>query len=123
MTSSRLECAAGLDVRRFGSADELLAAAVQEGAGAVVVVDLTAYPELPERLRSLGSGGPAAIVAFAPHVQEELLDDARAHADLVVPRGAVMQGLGRQVERALARRRDELRPDVHNAGMSEGPQP
>ncbi len=123
MTASRLEGADGLDVRRMSSEARVVDALRDAGSEVVVVVDLTAFPDLPERLRRADSPPVAAIVAFAPHVQEHLLDAARAHADVVVPRGAVVKGLRMQVERALQRARDECRPDVDNEGMSEGSQP
>ncbi len=119
MTASRLEGADGLDVRRMSSEDRVLAALVDAGDDAVVVIDLTAFPDLPERLRDVDAPRCGAILAFAPHVQEHLLDEARSHADLVAPRGAVVKGLGLQVRRALDKARDERRVDVDNAGMSE----
>ena len=114
MTASRLDGADGLDVRRASSEARAVELLAQAGDGAVVVVDLSAFPDLPKRLRDAGSGSPAAIVAFAPHVQEELLEQARSHADLAVPRGSVVKGLGTQVRRALELARDERRPDVDN---------
>jgi hypothetical protein len=115
MTASRLEGADGLVVRRFGDEERLLAALSQDPR-AVVVVDLTAFPDLPKRLADADSR-PAAVVAFAPHVQEQLLDEARPHADLVAPRGAVVKGLGLQVRRVLEHRRDERRPDMDNGEL------
>ena len=113
MTASRLEGAVGFDVRRLGSEAKLLAA-LRDDPAAVVVIDLTAFPQLPATLADGDAPRAAAVIAFAPHVQEELLDQARSHVDLALPRGAVVKALGTQVERALERARDERRPDVDN---------
>lgn len=101
MTSSRLELVADLDVRRFADEERLLAELAQDPS-AVVVVDLAAFPELPRLLRERDTpvGG---IVAFAPHIHEALLDQARPFADVVAPRGAAANGLARLVAQARER--------------------
>lgn len=119
MTASRLEGADGLVVRRMSSEERAIAALLEAGEDAVLVVDLTAFPDLPKRLHEPDSPRCGAILAFAPHVQEQLLDDARSHADLVAPRGAVVKGFATQVRRAQELARDERRADVDNEGMSE----
>lgn len=119
MTASRLDGGDELEVRRASSAQRAVELLEDAGGEGVAVVDLTAFPELPAQLREASAPPVAGIVAFAPHVQESLLEQARAHADLAVPRGAVVKSLELQVRRAVERARDERRPDVDNEGMSE----
>jgi hypothetical protein len=99
MTASRLEAAEGVEVRRIGTEERLLEA-LAEAPEAVVVVDLTAFPGLPERLAAADSPQCAGVVAFAPHVHEELLEQARAWADVVAPRGSVVKALEARVQAA-----------------------
>jgi hypothetical protein len=116
MVASRLELAAGVEVRRAGddaAVRERLAQALEEAGpqddGVAVVVDLVGFPELPRTIRSwhdLGGAGAVPVVAFAPHVREDLLDAAREHADVVAARGAVVKDLARQVGRAIEVRRN-----------------
>jgi hypothetical protein len=103
MTSSRLELLEGVNVRRFGDV-ERLEAALLEDPGAFVVVDLPAFPDLPERLARADAPRSAGVVAFAPHIHEELLERAREHADLVAPRGATVRSLAAQLDRVAQRR-------------------
>lgn len=97
MTASRLD-AAQVDVRTCRDEQALLGA-LREQPGAIVVVDLQGFPHLPQRLREEGFSGP--IAAFAPHVREDLLEQARSHADEVLPRGAVVKRFPDLVERLV----------------------
>lgn len=101
MTASRLT-AEGVVVTRCSSADAALSAARTAEPGTPVFVDVTAFATVPGLLRA-GDGLPSLhVIAFAPHVQEELLQQAREHADLVLPRGAVVKRFA-----ALASKRRE----------------
>jgi hypothetical protein len=117
MTASRLELSEGVDVVRITDPETLLAR-VERSPDAVVTVDLTAYPELPAAVRAAVGGQRIAVLAFAPHVQEQLLEGAREHADLVVPRGAVMRSLAAQAARA-AERRGNMRRDMGDNGAEK----
>ena len=103
MVASRLELQADVEVRRIGDPESLFAA-LNERPHSVVVVDLMAFPSLPAELASEHAPSCAAVIAFAPHVHVDLLEEARPFADLVVPRGAVVKSLTSQVDRALERR-------------------
>jgi len=110
MTASRLEPHPVLRVRRLSSEDRVREAVAEADEPFVVVIDLSAFPDLPSRLREQNPRGLAGVVAFAPHVQEELLEAARGDADVVAPRGAVVKALERHVERAIERRQDAQPP-------------
>jgi len=92
MTTSRF-AAVGVRVRRCSTA-ERVALAIAEAPDAMVLVDLTAFAELMPRLRA-DFGARGRIVAFAPHVQVDLLDGARPWADEVLPRGSAMKRFSR----------------------------
>lgn len=111
MTASRLEDWPGLQVRRLSSEAKVLAA-IDEAPRAVVVVDLTAFPELPATLAAMGRASCAGLVAFAPHVHEDLLESARSHADIVAARGAIVRSLDALVARAIERRASTPRDAV-----------
>jgi hypothetical protein len=118
MTASRLELSDGVKVVRITDRTQLLAE-LDQHPDAVVAVDLTAYPELPAAVRAAPGGEHVAVLAFAPHVQEQLLEQAREHADLVVPRGAVMRSLGTQAARAVERRGNMRRGMGDNGAEKE----
>jgi hypothetical protein len=103
MTSSRLELSEGLDVRRVTTRERLVEELAQ-APDAVVVVDLTAFADLPEWLAGVDAPQCGGVVAFAPHVRVDLMDAARPYADLVAPRGATVRSLAEQVRRARERR-------------------
>lgn len=110
-------CADLMTASRFGhptepvqtvrSAEQVLAA-VDAGGIALIVLDLQGFAELAPRLRE--QSPELAIVGFAPHVQEELMDAARAHCTEVLPRGAVVKGFERLVDRHLAEHDGTMAP-------------
>lgn len=102
MTSSRLELAAGLAVK-LARTEGAVRTALAERPDATLVVDLAAFPDLVERLAADAELPAGGCVAFAPHVHEDLLEAARAHAQVVAPRGATMRALADQVARARSR--------------------
>lgn len=92
MTASRLQLEAG-DLRRCSTAERALDA-LRAAPGAVLVVDLTAFPDLASRVREEFPGA-GRIVGFAPHVRTDLLDAARQWCDDVVPRGSMVKHFAR----------------------------
>jgi hypothetical protein len=105
MTRSRIEAAAQDDlVIRACSSSERIWQALAEHPDAVVAVDLTAFPDLPSELAAPDAPAHAGVVAFAPHVQVELMDAARGVVDVVAPRGAAVRSMAALAERARARR-------------------
>lgn len=56
-----------------------------------LLVDLTGFAELPGKIRESSDFIDLKIVAFAPHVREDLLDAARELCDVVLPRGAAVK--------------------------------
>lgn len=104
MTASRLDAVPGLDVRTARTATRALELVAAAGGDAVLVVDLATVGELGELLGGDDAPEVAGIVAFAPHVQVERLEAARAWADVVAPRGATVRALADQVARAVDRR-------------------
>lgn len=111
MTASRLELADGVRVTRAPTGDRALELAAADGARYVAVVDLATTADLSIMPDLAISPGIVATLAFAPHVRTDLLTAARPNADRVVARGAVMQDLRGQVERAVRARRDAQPPD------------
>jgi len=80
----------GTAVQSLASADDLVAKA-EEVPQDLIVLDLTMpgvdVGQLVARLRAL-EVPPATIIAYGPHVQEQLLERARsAGVDEVMPRG------------------------------------
>lgn len=102
MTTSRLELVDGLDVV-VARTDDAVDAALVTRADATLVVDLPAFPDLLARLAEAGQLPSHGVIAFAPHIHEDLLDTARPFAQLVAPRGATMRALRDQVDRARLR--------------------
>jgi hypothetical protein len=90
MTSSRIELQSGVPLRRIARRDAVVEA-LREAPAVAVVVDLTAFPDLPADLRNRGHEG--AIIGFAPHVRTDLIEAAAPHCNQVLPRGAVARKL------------------------------
>ena len=99
MTASKL-AAPGVQTVRAPTRERAVAAAEADPA-APVVVDLDALPELPAQLRAAGIDA-ARIIAFAPHVQEDVLAAAREHAGTVLVRGAMVRRFDQVVREASA---------------------
>lgn len=95
MTVSRL-AAEGVSVHRRSS-DDAVVEALLEHPGALCVVDLTAFPDLPRRLREHVTLAGARVVGFAPHVHVKLLEAQRAWCDETLPRGAIVSRFERVV--------------------------
>lgn len=91
MTASRLSLPTA-EVRRCGR-EEQVRGELEQYPEAVVIVDLGAFPSLPEQVRTWGFRG--RMVGFAPHVERELLEAARPWCDEVVPRGSVVKHFAR----------------------------
>jgi hypothetical protein len=55
---------------------------------------------------------PAVTIAFAPHVREDLMAKAAPYVDLVVPRGAALRSISKQVSRAREAKGCTSPPDM-----------
>lgn len=89
MTSSRIELQRADGIRTMRSIETALAAA---GADTVLLLDLNGFPDGAEQIRST-HGFRGTLIAFAPHVRVDLIEQARPYCTKVVARGAVMQRL------------------------------
>jgi len=91
----------GVELKMVTS-DDALAAEVQAGRPALVVVDLNARREPVEALEKLrGAGEPIRVVAFLSHVQTELEERARAAGcTQVLPRSKFVRELATSLEKA-----------------------
>jgi hypothetical protein len=99
MTSSRFS-GEGIDVVVAGRIEKVWAT-FEQGVD-VVLIDLPSFPELAEQMRGrVGAEGPA-ILGFAPHVHEGLLEAAKAWCDRVYPRGAIVSGFERIIGKHAA---------------------
>jgi len=89
---------AGVSVRLVRSAEELLGAAATESPR-LIVVDLEARGDPAgaiARLKADGATAAIPVLAYAPHVREEVMIAARsAGAERVLPRGAFVRDLAR----------------------------